>query len=92
LIQARNNALFRYISTKKSAQKKILQDTRPHLKRAKRRAKREWQKDLADKCNLYDFTNDPKQAWQICKDVQQGYTGHLPKIVDKKIIKQMVNR
>jgi hypothetical protein len=40
LIQARNNALARYISTKKLCYRSTLQDTRRHLKRAKRRAKR----------------------------------------------------
>jgi hypothetical protein len=76
------------ISQPKIQPKKILQDTRRHLKRAKRRAERELQKDLADKCYRYEFTNDPKQACQIYKDIQQGFTGHLPKIVDNKIIKQ----
>jgi hypothetical protein len=71
LIQVRNNTLARYISTKKSTQKKILQDTRRHPKRAKRRAKRianrEWQKYLSDKCNLCEITNESKQASKFAK-------------------------
>jgi hypothetical protein len=88
-IQARNNALAGYVSKKTQSHKRSLQDTRHHLKRAKRRAKnREWQKALAEKCNLYEFATNPKQAWKVANEIQEGFTGHLPKNVDKQFIKQ----
>jgi hypothetical protein len=38
-----------------------------HLKRANRRSKREWQRDIAKGCSTEEFTDNPRHAWNVCR-------------------------
>jgi hypothetical protein len=45
-----------------------------------------WQNKLARKCKE-DFTMDPKEAWNVCREIEKGFTGHLPKITPPQFFK-----
>jgi ribosomal protein S17 len=59
---------------------KKLQGTRKALKREKRKSKMRWQNKLARECKDEDFTMATKEAWKVCREIEKGFTGHLPKI------------
>jgi hypothetical protein len=79
-IRERNHALADGVDKPSKQNRLKLRTTRQHLKSEKRRAKQEWQRELAEECSGADFTLSPKKAWAIAIEIAQGYTGHFRKV------------
>jgi hypothetical protein len=39
------------------------------------------------KCKDEDFIMAPKEAWKVCREIEKGFTGHLPKITPPQVAK-----
>jgi hypothetical protein len=69
-INARNYTLLQSIKKPCHHNKAKLQTAHHHLKRS-------WQRSIVEKCYL----NNPKQMWDIAKEIEKRFTGHFKKIV-----------
>ena len=50
-----------------------LREARHKLLREKRRAKRKWQYEYAEKCKKRDFILNPKEAWRMVFKLMEGF-------------------
>jgi hypothetical protein len=46
-----------------------------------------WQNKLAKLYKGEDFTMAPKEAWKVCREIEKGFMGHLPKITPPQFVK-----
>jgi len=60
-----------------------LKITRRNLLREKRKAKRKWQAEFAEKCQKKDFRTNPKEAWQMVRQLMNGFQKHHKPLVQK---------
>ena len=83
LIGIRNNAFKKCLKCPSEENTKKLRDARHHLLREKRRAKRKWQYQYAEKCKKKDFILNPKEAWNMVFKLMEGYQKHHRNILPK---------
>jgi hypothetical protein len=72
-----------------------LREARHELLREKRRAKRKWQYEYAEKCKKRDFILNPKEAWRMVFKLMEGFQKHhrnnLPKNFKSKAVIEAKN-
>jgi hypothetical protein len=61
-----------------------LREARHELLREKRRAKRKWQYEYAEKCKTRDFILNPKEAWRMVFQLMEGFQKHHRNDLPKK--------
>jgi hypothetical protein len=76
LIEKRKSTLKNYMKHGSTETNEILKQPRHNLKNEKKKAKREWQKTFAEKCQQEDFRKNPKQAWSMIFKLMEGFQGH----------------
>jgi hypothetical protein len=76
LIGIRNNAFKKCLKSPSEENTMKLREARHHLLREKRKAKRKWQYQYAEKCRKKDFILNPKEAWSMVFKLMEGYQKH----------------
>jgi hypothetical protein len=83
----RNNAQYELTKKTTKENREELRGRRKALKKEKRKAKRRWQNKLARGCKDEYFVMAPKEARKVCREIEKGFTGHLPKITPPQFAK-----
>ncbi len=76
LISKRNEAFKNYVKRPINENLLILKEACHNLLREKRKAKREWQRLFAEKCQSRDFKDNPKEAWNMVFKLMEGFQSH----------------
>jgi len=76
LIKDHNTAFKISLSNQTNESRDNLWTTRAKLQAAKRKAKRSWQWQFANKCQCENFQTDPKSAWDTVFQLIEGFNGH----------------
>ena len=61
----------------------LLKEARRNLLREKRKAKRKWQFEFAQRCQSIDFQTNPKEAWQMITHLTDGFQKHHKNLAQK---------
>jgi len=75
-IDSRNQAFKANMKHPSTENLQALKQARHTLLREKRRAKRQWQLEYANKCKKSDFCLSPKDAWKMVFNLMEGFTTH----------------
>jgi hypothetical protein len=83
-ISERNIAQANVIAQLTKPNRLKLRTARCHLKSEKQRAKREWQRELAEECSNTVFSIFPKKTWELAREIEKGYPGHHKKLMPQQ--------
>jgi hypothetical protein len=72
----RNRAYQVYAQTESESAKTELKRQRALLQKAKRKAKRNWQRTYVDQCQINNFKSNAKKAWEMVTTLKGGCNGH----------------
>jgi len=75
-IEKRNDAFKNYLKHPTEDNHISLKQARHTLLREKRKAKRQWQLEYANKCKKKDLCLKPKEAWNMVFKLMEGFTKH----------------
>ena len=85
LISKRNEAFKNYVKRPINENLLILKEARHNLLREKRKAKREWQRLFAEKCQNHDFKDNPKEAWNMVFKLMEGFQSHHKTLIPRNL-------
>ena len=83
LINERNIAFKNKLKRPSEENTMKLREARHQLLREKRKAKRNWQFQYAEKCKKKDFILNPKEAWNMVFKLMDGFQKHHKNILPK---------
>ncbi len=83
LIERRNGAFKSFMKNPSTENQQILKTTRRELLKEKRRAKRKWQYEYAEKCQTAHLKINPKETWSMVFKIMEGFQTHHKSEVER---------